>query len=147
MITALRAGAVALTLSLPLSAAAIEYRSVASTAILYDAPSSEGRKVFIIARGTPVEVLVEQGDWIRVREPGGAITWVERGALRQQRTLMVTSDSAVVRQAPDPGAAVVFEAARDVVLELASPPSGGWAEVRHQDGKRGFVRITEVWGH
>jgi flagellar basal body rod protein FlgF len=41
---------------------------------------------------------------------------------------------------------VVFEAARDVLLELLGVASGGWLRVRHRDGQAGYVRVAQVWG-
>lgn len=147
MKTLLRSALLAAMTALPVVAAhAIDFRSVGEPSILYDTPSDQGKRMFIIAPGTPVEVVVELDAWTKVRAPGGAITWIERRALTPKRTLLVTSDSAIVHTAPQAGAPAAFEAARDLVLELVTPPVGGWVEVRHRDGAAGFVRITEVWG-
>lgn len=142
-----RSAALAAVLALPAALAhAIEFRSVSEPAILFDTPSEKGKRLFIVTPGTPVEVVVDLDNWVKVRDAGGAITWIERSALSPQRTLMVTADSAVVRQHPERDAPAVFEAARDVVLELAAPPADGWVQVRHRDGASGYVRVTEVWG-
>lgn len=125
---------------------AIDFRSLGEPAILFDTPSDQGRRMFIIAPGTPVEVVVELDAWIKVRDPGGAITWVARQALSPHRTLMVTSDSAIIRSAPEQSAPAVFEAARELILDMVAPPSGGWVHVRHRDGPSGFIRANEVWG-
>lgn len=134
------------TLLMAAPALAIEYRSVSRHAILFDAPSTGARPLFILAPGTPVEVVVESGAWVRVRDASGGMNWLEGVALTPQRTLMVTAERATVRSAPDHGAAITFEARRDVVLDLLAPPQAGWAHVRHRDGQTGYVRITEVWG-
>jgi SH3-like domain-containing protein len=129
------------------SAQAIEYRSVAAPTILYETPSVQGRKLYIIAEGTPVEIVVQLDRWIKVRDPGGAISWIERDKLRAQRTLMVVAQpAAAVRAQPAGDADKVFEAATDVVLELVSGPADGWVQVRHPDGGTGHVRVTDVWG-
>lgn len=125
---------------------AIDYRSVGEPAVLFDTPSDKGRPLFIVSTGTPVEVVVVLDKWVKVRDPGGAISWIESASLSPQRTLMVTAPNAIVRRAPDPGSEPVFEAVKDVVLELAAPPAAGWVQVRHRDGLAGFVRVTEVWG-
>lgn len=125
---------------------AIEYRSVAAPAILYDAPSEKGKRLFIVSPGTPVEVVVTLDKWIKVRDPGGSITWIERQALAAKRTVQVTTARAVVRKQASESAPAAFEATKDVVLDLAEAPSDGWAKVRHADGAIGYVRVTEVWG-
>ncbi|MBI1905974.1 MAG: hypothetical protein HYS20_07000 [Rhodocyclales bacterium] len=127
-------------------AQAIDYRSVAQPSILFDTPSDKGKPLFIIAPGTPVEVVVVLEGWIKVRDAGGALTWIKGDALKAQRTLMISAPNAVIRKSPEAGAPVAFEAVKDVVLELVAPPAAGWAQVRHADGATGYVRVTEVWG-
>src|SRR6266404_5188666 len=41
------------------AAVALEYRSVAEAAILYDAPSAKAQKLFVLSRDYPVEVVVK----------------------------------------------------------------------------------------
>ncbi len=127
------------------SALAIEFRSVAEPAILYDVPSDKGKRLYIIAPGTPVEVVVTLDKWIKVREPGTAIAWIERRALAARRTVQVTAARTTIRQRPAESATPVFEAGRNVVLELAEPPADGWVKVRH-DGATGYARAGDVWG-
>lgn len=129
------------------SAQALDFRSLAEPAILYETPSAQGRKLFIAAAGTPVEVVVELEQWLKVREPGGAILWVARSAVQDQHTVLITaSPSAIVRQSADAQSAVSFEASTNVVLERVAPAQNGWIQVRHRNGASGYVRLTDVWG-
>lgn len=149
-----RAGSVVLMVTAALlsiaSGAALgaDYKSVGSDpAILYDAPTLRGTRVSIAPRGMPVEVIVAQGDWARIRDSGGAFAWVERKSLVDKRTVVATDPAPVdVRANADDGAPVVFRAQPGVLLDLASAPSGGWVGVRHRDGQSGFVRVGSVWG-
>ncbi|MEZ5614923.1 MAG: SH3 domain-containing protein [Rhodocyclaceae bacterium] len=126
---------------------ALEFRSVAETgAVMFDAPSQKAKPLFIIARGTPVEVVVSLEGWIKVRDAAGDLAWVEKSALAEKRTLIVTAASAGVRAQADDAAPLVFEADKDVLLELVEPGPPGWARVRHRDGQSGFVRANQVWG-
>jgi SH3-like domain-containing protein len=138
------AGSVGLLAGSP--ALALEYRSVAAPSILYDAPSDQSKKLWVIARHTPVEVVVSLDKWVKVRDMGGGLSWIERSRLAEQRTVQVSAPRATVRQAAEESAPIVFEANRDVVLELAEPPAGGWVKVRHRDGSTGYLRVVEVWG-
>lgn len=147
MKTLLRTALLVASIALPVGAShAIEYRSVSKPSILFDTPSEQGKRLFIISAGTPVEVVVELERWVKIRDAGGAITWIERGALSTQRTVQVTTDSALVREAPAADAPVTFETVRDLVLELTADPSAGWVQVRHRDGTSGYLRVTEAWG-
>ena len=135
-----------LTAAPALALAASDFRSAARVAILYDQPSLQSAKRLIAARGTPLEVIQSQGAWYQVRDPGGAMTWIEAGALSSLRTVMVTTDDAEIRSAADLVAPVVFTAARNLILQAQGEPVDGWLPVRHEDGTTGFVRVIDIWG-
>jgi SH3-like domain-containing protein len=58
----------------------------------------------------------------------------------------VRIDRSQVRAAAEDKAVLVFEAERDVVLELLEAAPGGWVKVRHRDGQSGFLKAQQVWG-
>lgn len=129
------------------AAHAADFRSVgAAPAVMFDAPSEKGRKVFVAPRGMPVEVVLSYGEWIKVRDAGGDLAWIEAKALVPRRTVMVTAVSGKVRASADDAAPLVLTADRGVLLELAEPVSSGWIKVRHRDGGAGFIKANEVWG-
>lgn len=135
---------------------ALEFGSVAEPAVLYDAPSQKAKPLFVIARQTPVEIVVSLGGWLKVRDATGGIAWIEKRQVSEQRTLLVMAPRAQIRTAPAADAPLAFEAEKEVVLELASTnagastapaaPASGWAKVRHRDGQSGFIRADQVWG-
>lgn len=134
-------------LSAASAAHALEFKSVgAAPAVLYDAPSAKGRKVFVAPRGMPVEIILTYGAWTKVRDTGGDLTWVESKYLAPKRNVIVTAASARVRTAAEESAPLVFTAEKGVLLELVETVAGGWTKVRHRDGQTGFVRAAEVWG-
>jgi SH3-like domain-containing protein len=129
-----------------LPAMAIEYRTVDAATVLYDAPSQRGAKLFVIRRDTPVELVVNLEGWCKVRDADGGLAWIERKFLADRRSLVVTAERAEVRQQPDAGSPLVFEAEKRVALEYLESVSGGWVKVRHRDGQIGYVRSNQVWG-
>lgn len=142
---------IVLPLLLPLLASALEVRSIkpaegVAAAVLYDAPSKAGKKLFLIRRYTPVELVVSLEGWSKVRDIDGSLAWVEKKDLSEQRTVQVSAERAQARQAADAGAALVFEAEKGVALDVVEPPAAGWVKVRHRDGATGFVRANQVWG-
>jgi SH3-like domain-containing protein len=138
---------VAFASPIALAASGVEFRSVSDVAVMYDAPSREARQQFVIARGTPVEVVRSQAGWVKVREPGGMLAWLESAVLAPRRTLIVSAERARVLARAEDAAPLVFEAERHVLLEpLFEPAPAGWARVKHRDGQSGFVRISQVWG-
>lgn len=128
------------------SAAALDFRSMAEAAPLYDAPSQQAKALFAIAPATPVEVVVNLDAWVKVRDMRGDLAWVERQFLAARRTLQVRTGGAQVRAEANDAARLVFEAEQDVVLDLIEPAPAGWARVRHRDGAQGFVKAAQVWG-
>lgn len=125
---------------------ALDYRSVNEAAVLYDAPSQKARPLFVIAPGTPVEVVVSLDAWIKVRDLKGDLAWIERRQLADKRMLQVRAGGAQIRVAANDNARLAFEAEADVLLELLEPGPPGWAKVRHRDGPQGFVKAAQVWG-
>jgi len=128
-------------------AAAAEFRSTAEAAtILYDAPSNRSKKLYVVGRGYPVEVIVTVEGWQKVRDASGELAWVESKALAARRTVVVRARVADVREAPDEGSKVAFQVAQSVLLEFVEAVPGGWARVQHVDGSGGFVRTNQLWG-
>lgn len=141
-----RAWAAALAMA-ALPAAAAEYRSLGERpAVLYDAPSSKADRLFVASRFYPFEVLVKLDLWSKVRDANGEAAWVENRALGDKAMVLVSVPLADVRASPNKDAALVFEAYKQVLLELAEPASDGWVKVRHRDGQAGFIRSAHVWG-
>jgi SH3-like domain-containing protein len=137
-------GLAALTAAWP--ALALDYRSVIEAAPVYDAPSAKSKPLFVVLAGTPVELVVSLEGWSKVRDSRGDLTWIEKKHLTEKRTVIVRQDRVQVRAAADDKSALVFEAERDVVLELLEAVPGGWVRVKHRDGQEGFLKASQVWG-
>jgi len=130
------------------AALALEYKAVGTNpAILYDAPSAKGKKLFIAPRGMPVEIVLSYGDWVKVRDASGGLAWVEAKSLVAKRNVVVQVANAKIRANADDGGFINFTADKGVLLELQSEQANnGWIKVKHKDGQTGFVKATEVWG-
>lgn len=136
-----------LLLALPLAASALEYRSTGRPAVLYDAPSTTAGKLAVAGRGMPLEVVVDTEAWVKVRDPSGRLAWIEKSALGGGRTVMVKSETSVVRQQPRADAPIAFQAARGLLLEATGEVDAyGWLPVKHADGLAGWMPAHEVWG-
>ncbi len=126
---------------------AADFRSIAdNAAVLYDAPSAKSKKLYILGRNYPVEIVVAVEGWTKVRDAGGGLAWVENKNLSERRSVMVKVSVADVRQAADDQAPLVFQAEQNVLLELAELTGTGWARVTHRDGQTGYIRLNLVWG-
>jgi len=127
-------------------AQALDFRSVVEPALLYDAPSQQASPVFAIARGTPVEAVVILDAWVKVRDAKGNLAWIEKRLLGDKRTVMVAEGRVSVLAQPDEKAAAVFQADRDVLVEVVEAAPVGWVKVRHRDGQQGYLKAAQVWG-
>ena len=137
----------ALLATAPLLAAAAEYRALGDKpATLYDAPSVKADRLFVASRYYPFEVLVKLDQWTKVRDVNGEVAWVENKALGDRRTVIVTVPLADVRAAPNAQSALVFEAYKQVLLEVMEAPADEWVRVRHRDGQQGYIRLSHVFG-
>jgi SH3-like domain-containing protein len=140
--------------AVPLAAFAADYRSTAEPAtILYDAPSTRSKPLFVFGRDVPLETLVSVEGWTKVRDASGTIGWIANKSLAEKRMLVVRAPLADVRGGPEEGAPLVFRAEHNVLLELAEPATSpaatsapGWVKVRHRDGQSGFVRVSQIFG-
>ena len=141
---AILAAALVLVSGAPLAA---EYRALGDRpAILYDAPSTRADRLFVASRNYPFEVLVKLDQWTKVRDSNGEVAWVENSALGSRPTVLVTVPLADVRAAPNAQSPLVFEAYKQVILEVLEPPANEWVKVRHRDGQTGYVRLAQVFG-
>lgn len=127
--------------------AALDFFSIAdNAAIMYDAPSLKAGKIFVASRHLPVEAIVKVEGWVKVRDSGGSLAWVEEKALSNKRYVIVTAPQAEAYQAADINSLLLFEAQQNVVMEWLEPAINGWIKVRHRDGQSGYVRTHQVWG-
>lgn len=141
-------------LAVPLAAGASDYRATGDPAtVLYDAPSSRAKPLYVYGRDVPVEMLVNVEGWTKIRDSAGTIGWMQSKALTDKRVVVVRAPGADVRVAAEDAAPVLFRADRDLLLEIAEPaasPSAtatpGWVRVRHRDGQVGYVRLAQVFG-
>jgi SH3-like domain-containing protein len=133
----------ALLCALPVQA--LDFRSTANAAaILYDAPSTEANRLFVLSKGYPLEVVVSITGWAKVRDNSGAMAWIALDQLSTTRTLIVRSAS-VVRSAPQDTALITAKIAANVIL-IWLENSGDWAKVRLPNQTTGYIKLNQVWG-
>lgn len=125
-----------------------EFRSVAfAKTILYEAPSATTKRVYLVGEGYPLEIIVNLGDWLKVRDPYGTLSWAESKNLQSKRTVIVKVDKANIYKNPESKSALVATIEKDVVIELSDPLiANGWIKVRYQQDLDGYIQTSQVWG-
>jgi len=139
----------ALSALFALPAQALDYRSVSvPAAILYDAPSSMAKKLFVVGRGYPVEVVVNVDNWLKVRDSSGALAWIEAGkvAATSKHMLVVKAAQAEIRSAAEDGAPITARAEKGVMLEWQETLPNGWVRVLLPNNSSGYIKLSQVWG-
>lgn len=117
-----------------------------SSAILYDAPSSKAKKLYVVNRYMPFEQIVTLHSWVKVRDRAGKMYWVEKRALSNERYVFALPPLVDVRAGPTSSSSRVFQVRQQIALELLESTNLKWIKVRHHDGNVGYVRKAEVWG-
>ena len=136
------------------AAGAAEYKTTSEApTVLYDAPSTRAKPLFVYGRDVPLEVLVAVEGWTKIRDYGGAFGWIPNKGLSDKRVMLVRVPLADIRANPDDASPVVFRAEQSVLLDLAESASSpgttatpGWVKVRHRDGQAGYVRVNQIFG-
>ncbi|MGZ8967485.1 MAG: SH3 domain-containing protein [Gallionella sp.] len=129
------------------AAHALEFISVSSAhATLYDAPSAKGKKLFVVNRYMPFELVVNLDLWVKVRDRTGGLYWIEKRDVSFKRYVFAVSPLIDVRKQPEFTAPRAYQVRQQVALELLESSGTGWLKVRHQDGDIGFVNHADVWG-
>src|SRR3972149_10849624 len=99
MATWLACGAALLLVFVQVEPRPADFRSIGENgAVLYDAPSARAKKLYVIGRSYPVEVIVVVEGWIKIRDAGGELAWIESRALSERRTGRVKTPLAAIRQ-------------------------------------------------
>src|SRR5487761_2333849 len=126
------------------AAQAVDYVSVsAKHAILYDAPSLQAKKLFVVNRYMPFESVVSLDAWVKVRDRKGDMAWIEKSALSYKRYVYAVTPVVDVRKDADVSATSVLQVRQQVALEWLESTGTGWLKVRHQDGVVGYVKQTD----
>jgi len=125
-----------------------EFRSVAfAKTILYEAPSATTKKLYLVGEGYPLEIIVNLGDWLKVRDPYGTLSWAESKNLQSKRMVIVKVDKANIYKDPESKSALVATIEKDVIIELSDPLiANGWIKVRYQQDLDGYIQTSQVWG-
>ncbi len=100
-------------------------------------------------KGLPLEVLNEYGNWRRIRDAAGDVSWVHRALLSSRRAASVAiwiKKPIALRSAPEPDARVRARLTPGVVLS-GLMCEGRWCRGTAAAGDRtGYVPQAKLWG-
>lgn len=110
-----------------------------------EGPGLDRRIQWIYERaGLPMLQVAEEGQWRRVRDPGGAEVWMHADNLDARRTVLVSEDRPIaLRRNPQSSAAALAMLSPGVIGTLTGC-HGDWRRVSI-GGRVGWVGKDEVW--
>ena len=125
-----------------------DYRSVAvANATLFESPSLQAKKVWILSLYYPVEIIVNLGQWLKVRDAEGGLYWLEANTLSTRLTALVVDSKTDLRQSDSATSTLLAILSKDVVVDVLGVSSKrNWIKVRHYNGITGYVARTALWG-
>jgi SH3-like domain-containing protein len=101
-----------------------------------------------VVRGTPLEVIGKNNEWLQVQDKDGETGWVYHRMVSKVRTAMTISNDVLLHTHPDNNADVTARLMRHVVvLPLACRSS--WCRISVPSGEEkiaGWVRRQYLWG-
>jgi SH3-like domain-containing protein len=92
----------------------------------------------------PVKVLAVYGEWRKVEDPDGTQGWMLATLLSAERSGMIRSAVAPMRESPSTDARILFRAQPGVVGRI-SECAKGWCRFDVM-GRMGFVEAGQMWG-
>ena len=147
-----RAMATGLTIAILAAPAAAQDRAVpywasiaAAEAIMRAGPDRAYPAIWVYRRkDLPLRVVQVSGAWRRVKEQDGTTGWMLAMLLAARRTAVVTGTYRPIREAPDEGSRLLWQAQPGVVGRIGKC-DGRWCRIEIGD-RRGYVEQSGLWG-
>jgi len=104
------------------------------------------KKVYVLGKHYPVEVIVNLGKWVKIRDHFGKLNWIQGKDLAAKRHGIVLEPKIDIKQLPNKKGAVLATLEKGVIVELMTATSNGWIKVKHVSGIVGYIPATVLWG-
>ncbi len=97
-----------------------------------------------VRRGLPMEVVREWGIWRQLKDPDGAIGWMNKNLLSGERTALVRDKLLMLYARADVESPKVWKVEPGVVAVIQLCEQG-WCRIS-VDGRNGYAQAAELWG-
>jgi SH3-like domain-containing protein len=101
-----------------------------------------------IRRGTPLEVIGKNNEWLQVQDKDGETGWIFYRLLSTVRTAMTVSNHVFLHTHPDNNAGLVARLMKHVIV-LPTICRASWCYITVNSGEnavKGWVRRQYIWG-
>jgi SH3-like domain-containing protein len=92
----------------------------------------------------PILVLKKSGPWVNFKDFEGDEGWIHQSLLQQIPTVITIKEKCNVRSGPGTQYRILFTVGRGIPFHLIKR-EGGWIQIEHADGDRGWIYQTLVW--
>ena len=90
----------------------------ADQAFLHEAPSGSTKKVYIVTKGYPLEVIVSLKEWKKVKDHEGLINWIKTSDLSSKKTVLNLKNNNSIYLKPNSSSPLLANVNENVTLEL-----------------------------
>ena len=137
---------IVLLILLPALAAAQSLVSIARPNVNMRAGGGTGHEVlWTLSQGYPLEVIGRQGEWLQVRDFEGDTGWVLERLTGSDPHVVVKVRRANLRVGPGTTQRIVGRGEYGEVWRKVADRAD-WVQVRHADGRSGWMARDLVWG-
>ena len=105
----------------------------------------DSKVVSKLTPNSPLTVIEKSADYFKVKDYRGRSGWVHRSLLSRSQGVVVTGNSANVRQGPGTNHSVVFQLSKGMTAKLIEKQNK-WVHIQTADLKRGWIADFLVWG-
>lgn len=95
--------------------------------------------------GTPLIITEKKADYYEVKDFRGRSGWVHRALLSEDRGVVISAESANVRQGPGTDNPILFKLDKGTAAKFLSKQDK-WVQLQLANGKTGWVAEFLVWG-
>jgi len=143
--TFLLAAAALLILTFAATAQAEEYVSVKKDGVnMRSGPSTNDKVIWQVFESFPLQVLERKGKWAHVIDFEGDKGWIYETLISSKKTVIVTVDTANMRDGSSTNDPVIATVKKGVVFE-ALAMDGDWMKVRYKDELTGWMHNSLLW--
>lgn len=99
-----------------------------------------------VPRYYPLSTRESQHDFLKVTDYQGKSGWIEKSNVDKTRTVVInTAGRANIRSGPGKDNKIVFKAHEGVCFKVLAE-KGGWLQIQHESGVKGWIYKGLVWG-
>ena len=92
----------------------------------------------------PIEVIKKSGKWYNFRDFERDVGWVHQSLVKKISAVITVKSKCNVRSSPGTKNDIVFTVEKGIPFKVLKR-KGGWIQVEHADGDKGWIYKTLVW--